>query len=86
MGQPVPDDVASEIREAILAGRKIEAIKLYRQASGEGLKEANDFVEAVQAELKRTEPGAFTASTGKGCGATAAAVLLLCGILAATLL
>ena len=37
-----------EIVEAAQAGRKIEAIKLYRQSSGVGLKEAKDFVEALQ--------------------------------------
>jgi ribosomal protein L7/L12 len=37
-----------EIVEAVQAGRKIEAIKLYRQATAVGLKEAKDFIEEVQ--------------------------------------
>jgi hypothetical protein len=40
----VPLDIVQALRE----GRKIEAIKLYRQSSGVGLKEAKDFVEEVE--------------------------------------
>jgi hypothetical protein len=78
MARAVPDAVAAEIRTEILAGHKIAAIKLYRQASGEGLKEAKDFIESVEAELRRTEPNAFTAPPrGKGCRTTAAGLVLL---------
>src|SRR5580700_7228862 len=41
-------NVPREVTEAVQSGQKIKAIKLYRQASGVGLKEAKDFVEAVQ--------------------------------------
>jgi ribosomal protein L7/L12 len=40
--------VPPEVAEAVQKGQKIKAIKLYRQASGVGLKEAKDFVEGVQ--------------------------------------
>jgi hypothetical protein len=40
------DPITPEIAAAIRAGRKIEAIKLYRQAHGVGLKEAKDAVDA----------------------------------------
>ena len=40
--------IPREIAEAVRAGRKIEAIKLYRQSSGAGLKEAKEFIEEVQ--------------------------------------
>jgi hypothetical protein len=36
------------VAEAIQAGQKIKAIKLYRLSSGVGLKEAKDFIEGVQ--------------------------------------
>lgn len=38
----------SEIESAIVAGRKIEAIKLLREATGMGLKESRDAVEAME--------------------------------------
>jgi hypothetical protein len=41
-------DVAPEIAQALERGKKIEAIKLYRAASGVGLKEAKEFVEELQ--------------------------------------
>jgi ribosomal protein L7/L12 len=40
----VPDVVV----EAVRAGKKIQAIKRYREATGVGLKEAKDFVEELQ--------------------------------------
>jgi ribosomal protein L7/L12 len=42
-------DALERIKALAQAGQKIEAIKLYRQASGVGLKEAKDAVEAIQA-------------------------------------
>jgi hypothetical protein len=36
------------IAEALKSGQKIKAIKLYRQSSGVGLKQAKDFIEEVQ--------------------------------------
>lgn len=45
---PVADPITPEIAAAIRAGRKIEAIKLYRQAHGVGLKEAKDAVDAYE--------------------------------------
>lgn len=42
------DAVDREIVDLLKAGKKIEAIKLYRQHSGVGLKEAKDYVESIQ--------------------------------------
>ena len=42
-------DVPEEVLNALRQGRKIEAIKLYRQATGAGLAEAKVFVEELQA-------------------------------------
>jgi hypothetical protein len=42
------DHVAADVAEAARAGDKIRAIKLYRRASGVGLREAKDDVEAMQ--------------------------------------
>jgi ribosomal protein L7/L12 len=49
-----PDDVPGlppllkqSFYDAIRSGNKIEAIKIYRQASGLGLKEAKDVVEGI---------------------------------------
>lgn len=41
-------DLPPAVVEALRRGRKIEAIKAYRTATGTGLKEAKEFVEDVQ--------------------------------------
>jgi ribosomal protein L7/L12 len=44
----VADDLAAQVRSLTEAGRKIEAIKLFRERTGAGLKEAKDAVEAIE--------------------------------------
>jgi ribosomal protein L7/L12 len=46
MGAP-----SSDIEALILRGKKIEAIKIYREQTGVGLKEAKDAVEEMQRRL-----------------------------------
>lgn len=41
-------NVSAAVVEAVRSNQKIEAIKLYRQATGVGLKEAKEYVEEVQ--------------------------------------
>ena len=43
-----------EIVDAVQAGRKIQAIKLYRESTGVGLKEAKDFIEEFPAAGQMT--------------------------------
>ena len=43
-----PPEVLAKLREHLKAGRKIEAIKAYREATDVGLKEAKDAVEALE--------------------------------------
>ena len=40
--------VSSEIMNLMRQGKKIQAIKLYRQETGVGLKQAKDFVDALE--------------------------------------
>ncbi len=42
-----PAEAGAQIQQLAAAGRKIEAIKLYREAHGVGLKEAKEAVEAL---------------------------------------
>jgi ribosomal protein L7/L12 len=47
--QPVHQSIPPEVKAAIDRGAKIEAIKLLRDATGLGLKEAKDAVENIEA-------------------------------------
>ncbi len=76
MSNSDPIDQAERIKEALFQGRKIEAIKLYRQQTGMGLKESKDAVERLEAELRASSPERFQATPKKGCGVSALMVLL----------
>ena len=68
MSEEHPAEEIEKICDAIYAGRKIEAIKLYRESSGAGLKESKEFIEALEARLRKETPDKFTQPAGKsGC-------------------
>ncbi len=72
----IPADIAQEIAEQLYAGRKIQAIKLYRDRTGQGLKESKEFIESLEAELRTREPNRFVKAQGKGCAAVLALLLV----------
>lgn len=57
-------DFESELSRLLAEGQKIEAIKLYREQTGAGLKEAKEAVEAL--ERGEVVPGLGSGSLGKG--------------------
>ena len=73
---PTPEQV-NAIANALAGGKKIEAIKIYRETTGKGLKEAKDFIDALIPQLKESDPEKYanlSISQGAGC----ASVILLC--------
>src|SRR6266513_1941783 len=76
MPPQVPESEAAKIREELFAGRKIGAIKMLREATGLGLKDAKDVVEKLEEELRVSSPEKFSAKKGVGC-----AGVLVCGLL-----
>lgn len=66
---PTPNSQQRQAIEAeIFTGNKIGAIKLYREATREGLKEAKEAVEALEAEMRQRSPERFAAGAKKtGC-------------------
>ena len=71
------------IEQAIADGSKIEAIKIYREASGQGLKESKEFIEDLIPKLKEHDPEKYSkvshsaVSPSKGCASVFIACLLL---------
>ena len=68
MSSPLPPEKAAAFETALVNGRKIEAIKIYREATGAGLAEAKKSVETIEAEWRNSSPEKFAkAPSGKGC-------------------
>ena len=75
---PPTEQQQQAINADIFGGRKIEAIKLYREATGVGLKEAKDAVDGIEKDLRQREPNKFAKPAGKsGCMSVVAVVALV---------
>jgi len=59
MANELTPEQLTTISNAIYSGNKIEAIKLYRTATGKDLKDSKDAVEKLAAELKARSPAMF---------------------------
>ena len=51
----------------IFTGRKIRAIKLYREVTGAGLKDAKDVIDERDAALRNSLPSSFQTPARTGC-------------------
>ena len=73
------DEQWRSIEDALFAGRKIEAIKHYRDFTNCDLKEAKESVEAYEKQLRQTMPDKFTAvaSNKSGCSVKVAMLMFL---------
>ena len=68
MTQPLSDEQWEQIDRSLYAGKKIEAIKLFREVTGCGLKEAKGQMDDYEKELRATHPQQFTRAAGqRGC-------------------
>ena len=79
-GKAEPSD--DEVVRLLAAGEKIAAIKSVRQRKGLGLKEAKDYVDAIESRLNPQNLSAAPSTPSTGC---AALVLFLLAILAAAM-
>jgi len=79
MADKLSNEQIEQITAALGGGRKIDAIKIYREATGKGLKEANDFIDALIPKLKERDPEKYShlGTRGAGCGS---AILLGIGL------
>ena len=66
MSTPLSEGDLNAVRNEIFAGRTITAIKLYRQYTGSGLKEAKDAVEEMEKKLRLESPEKFLVDEPKG--------------------
>jgi hypothetical protein len=68
MENELTEEDVGQISDALLSSRKIEAIKIYREATGSGLMEAKAFIEKLEDGLREEYPEKFP-ERGKGCAA-----------------
>ncbi|MBT5017664.1 ribosomal protein L7/L12 [bacterium] len=71
------DEQRQEILDSIRQGNKIQAIKIFRDVTGAGLKESKEFVEELTSQLIKDDPESMQTAKA-GCGA--AMVLFVVGI------
>ncbi len=70
------EEQRQEILDAIKSGKKIQAIKSYREYTGQGLKESKEFIDRLTAQLLEQDPDAIQTSK-VGCGTTMVAFSIL---------
>ncbi len=87
MSEKPTEEQNQEIANALSGGRKIEAIKIYRAATGKGLKEAKEFVDALIPKLIEQDPEKYKAlSRPQGAGCASALIVCIGLATAATFL
>jgi len=81
MAPQLSPEQTQQIEAALAQGLKIQAIKLYRDFTSAGLKEAKDVIEELAAQLLRQDPVRYAAldRAGKGC---ATVFMAACGLAA----
>jgi ribosomal protein L7/L12 len=69
------------LAEELYAGRRIEAIKQLRLASGLQLKECKDILDKLEAELRAAHPERFkTPASKNGCTVSMSLIIVVIGL------
>ncbi len=63
----ISPETKDELMAELFAGRKIAAIKIYREVTGLGLAEAKEFVDSLEKRLREEVPEKFNAPKSAGC-------------------
>ncbi len=79
MAEQPNQEKTEQIAAALEAGRKIEAIKLYRDATGKDLKAAKKFIDALTQQLIERDPVRYSNLTAQS-RATGCASVWIVGI------
>lgn len=61
---PTADELDRQLIELLRMRQKIEAVKVYRQATGAGLKDAKDYVDGLQSQHDLPSSGCLTMLLG----------------------
>lgn len=77
MAEPTKEQI-EQIGDALAAGGRISAIKIYREVTGKGLKDAKDFIDTLIPALIEQDPEKYSKLTSQGTGSGCASVILVC--------
>ena len=80
MSEQLTQEEIQQIIDALVGGRKIEAIKIYREATGQGLKEAKDFIETLVPKLIEEDPEKYQSLAKSQRGGCAALLVVVVGL------
>lgn len=76
-GSGLDDQSMNQILDAIQAGRKLDAVKIYKDNTHKGLRECKEFIETLISELEIADPNA--------AGKTGCSVLIFVAIVAGSI-
>ena len=76
MAPALTPEQKNELIEVIKTGRKIEAIKMHREVTGQGLKESKEAVEALAKTLAAENPEEYGALVGSGKSGCASVIVM----------
>jgi hypothetical protein len=86
MTDQINSEQRDRIKEALVSGKKIEAIKIYRELTNLGLKECKEYIDGMISELIERDPEKYAKLSSSGSGCRSAAMFLFIigsGIIAA---
>ena len=61
------DSQMEDLKKLLAEGRKLEAIKCYREFTGSGLKESKEWVDRLQADQVKDQPELYQNRSSGGC-------------------
>ena len=75
----VDSEVVESVVESLARGQKIQAVRIYMDATGKSLIESRQFIEELIPGLVEKDPERFSglAKSGAGCGAATGVFLLV---------
>ena len=77
MKPELPEEDLKRITDSLIAGNKIDAIKTYRKATGQGLKEAKEAIDDILESLASAHPDLLKKNSS-GCAALIILGSILC--------
>ncbi|GAB5517003.1 hypothetical protein [Rhodopirellula baltica] len=80
--QELPEETLNQVREHLLEGNKMKAIKLVRESGNFSLRECKEQVETLSEELEKTHPRQMADNKPIGCAGVILLAVISAGVAA----